>query len=65
MWIVTLLAVCVVLCCSQGHKQEECLNQQILPPMIKDMIETAELIQKYLPVSILIHMDFNYNMYIW
>ncbi|KAF4114724.1 interleukin-26 [Onychostoma macrolepis] len=49
MRIVTLLALCAVLCCSQGHKQEECLNQQILPPMIKDMMETSELIQKYLP----------------
>uniref|UniRef100_A0A672JYS9 Interleukin 26 n=1 Tax=Sinocyclocheilus grahami TaxID=75366 RepID=A0A672JYS9_SINGR len=49
MRIVALLALCTVLCSSQGHKQEECLNQHITPPMIKDMMETSELIQKSLP----------------
>ncbi|XP_042577884.1 interleukin-26 [Cyprinus carpio] len=49
MWIVTLLALCTVLCCAQGHKQEECLNLHITPPMIKDMMETSELIQRHLP----------------
>ncbi|KAL1275718.1 hypothetical protein QQF64_035341 [Cirrhinus molitorella] len=49
MRIVTLLALCAVLCCSQGHKQEECLNQHIPPTMIKDMMETSEFIQKSLP----------------
>ncbi|KTF79782.1 hypothetical protein cypCar_00032765, partial [Cyprinus carpio] len=49
MRIVTLLTLCAVLWCSQGRKQEECLNQHITPPMIKDMMETSELIQKSLP----------------
>uniref|UniRef100_A0A673HDU3 Interleukin 26 n=1 Tax=Sinocyclocheilus rhinocerous TaxID=307959 RepID=A0A673HDU3_9TELE len=49
MRIVTLLALCTVLCCAQGHKQEECLNLHITPPMIKDMMEISELIHKSLP----------------
>uniref|UniRef100_A0A671QND1 Interleukin 26 n=1 Tax=Sinocyclocheilus anshuiensis TaxID=1608454 RepID=A0A671QND1_9TELE len=49
MRIVTLLTLCAVLCCAQGHKQEECLNLHITPPMIKDMMETSELIHKSLP----------------
>uniref|UniRef100_A0A8C2F203 Interleukin 26 n=1 Tax=Cyprinus carpio TaxID=7962 RepID=A0A8C2F203_CYPCA len=55
MRIVTLLTLCAVLWCSQGRKQEECLNQHITPPMIKDMMETSERIQKSLPVSIWIY----------
>ncbi|ROI15398.1 hypothetical protein DPX16_12950 [Anabarilius grahami] len=46
MRIVTLLALCALLCCSQGHKQEECLNHNIPLPMIKDMINTSELIEE-------------------
>ncbi|XP_043093706.1 interleukin-26 [Puntigrus tetrazona] len=49
MRIVTLLALCAVLSCSQGHQQEECLNQNIPLLMIKNMIETSELIEKSLP----------------
>ncbi|KAK9975859.1 hypothetical protein ABG768_021090 [Culter alburnus] len=46
MRIVTLLALCALLCCSQGHKHEECLNHNIQLPMIKDMINTSELIEQ-------------------
>nr|AQX17675.1 IL-26 [Ctenopharyngodon idella] len=46
MRIVTLLALCALLCCSQGHKEEECLNHNIQLPLIKDMINTSELLQK-------------------
>ncbi|XP_050963139.1 interleukin-26 [Labeo rohita] len=49
MRIVTLLALCAALCCSQGHKQEECLSRHIPLTMIKDMMETSEHIQKSLP----------------
>ncbi|XP_059367889.1 interleukin-26 [Carassius carassius] len=49
MRIVTMLALCTVLCCALDQKQEECLNLHITPPMIKDIMETSELIQKYLP----------------
>lgn len=55
MRIVTLLALCALLCCSQGQMQEECLNESIPLHMINEMINTSKFIQKTLDVSILIH----------
>ncbi|XDV24902.1 hypothetical protein PO909_028932 [Leuciscus waleckii] len=50
MRIVTLLALCccTLLCCSQGHMQEDCLNENIPLHMIKDMINTSKFFQKSL-----------------
>ncbi|KAK7129950.1 hypothetical protein R3I94_009157 [Phoxinus phoxinus] len=46
MRIVTLLALCAVLCCSQGHMQEECLKERIPLHMIKEMIKTSKFIRE-------------------
>ncbi|XP_056100396.1 interleukin-26 [Rhinichthys klamathensis goyatoka] len=46
MRIVTLLALCALLCCSQGQMQEECLNKIIPLHMIKEMINASKFIQE-------------------
>ncbi|KAG1953099.1 interleukin-26 [Pimephales promelas] len=48
MRIITLLALCALLCCSQGQMQEECLNEIIPPHMIKEMINASKFIQERL-----------------
>ncbi|XP_065146192.1 interleukin-26 [Paramisgurnus dabryanus] len=49
MRILTLLALCAFLCCSQGREQEECLKENIRLPMIKEMQQTFPEIHKSLP----------------
>ncbi|XP_056605001.1 interleukin-26 [Triplophysa dalaica] len=49
MRIITLLALCAILGCSQGHQQEECLREHIRFPMIKEMLNISKHIHKSLP----------------